>query len=184
MRHGREWCGSSGRAMSGAEWSDTVSSGTAVVVRLGLVGCAVVGNGSTGSAWTGWACSGVVMYGSLGSFRQRMNHFSYFSDIEETFVRCRGRNLFISSKDWHLIETWQERDIPLHIVISAIESVFAGGKEKAVTSLAYCVPAVEERYKQWSAGRAGASDEQEYIPIEVETKCETCGREYCLALHR
>ncbi|MEK7723812.1 MAG: hypothetical protein AAB336_05655, partial [Acidobacteriota bacterium] len=53
-----------------------------------------------------------------------MNYFNYFSEIEETFIRRRGKNLFLSPLDWALMETWQEREVPIHIVLRAIEKVF------------------------------------------------------------
>jgi hypothetical protein len=45
-----------------------------------------------------------------------MNYFNYFSEIEELFIRRRGRNLLLSPLDWALIESWQEREVPLHII--------------------------------------------------------------------
>ena len=42
-----------------------------------------------------------------------MNYFNYFSEIEELFIRRRGRNLLLSPLDWALIESWQEREVPL-----------------------------------------------------------------------
>ena len=53
-----------------------------------------------------------------------MNYYNYFTEIEDTFIRRRGKNLFLSPLDWALIEVWQDRGIPLHIVIRSIESVF------------------------------------------------------------
>lgn len=95
---------------------------------------------------------------------QTENIFPYFTEIEETFVRRRGRNLLISSKDWALIDGWKKRDIPLHIAIRAIEQVF--DTKTGVTSLAYCAPAVEREFEEWQTSQVGAS---------VQTESHECG---------
>ena len=92
-----------------------------------------------------------------------MNYFNYFTEIEDTFIRRRARNLFLSPLDWALIEQWQDRGIPLHIVIRAIESVFdvfdkqpAG--TRTIKSLFYCREEVEVQYSEWLKSQAGKSD--------------------------
>ena len=89
-----------------------------------------------------------------------MNYFNYFTEIEDTFIRRRARNLFLSPLDWALIEAWQERGIPLHIVIRSIESVFdvfdkqpAG--TRSIKSLFYCREEVEAQFAEWSRSQAG-----------------------------
>jgi hypothetical protein len=89
-----------------------------------------------------------------------MNYFSYFSEIEETFVRRRGRNLLLSPLDWALIETWQERGIPLRIVIRSIERVFDGvdkqpAQKRTVKSLMYCREEIEAQYADWLETQVG-----------------------------
>lgn len=93
-----------------------------------------------------------------------MNYFNYFSEIEDTFVRRRGKHLFLSPLDWALIEAWKERGIPLHIVIRGIESVFdvydrqpAG--TRSIKSLFYCREEIESQYAQWARSMAGRSSE-------------------------
>lgn len=92
-----------------------------------------------------------------------MNYFNYYTEIEDTFVRRRGKNLFLSPLDWALIEIWQERGIPLHIVIRSIESVFdvfdkqpAG--TRTIKSLFYCREEIESQYKEWQTSQTGKSD--------------------------
>lgn len=89
-----------------------------------------------------------------------MNYYNYFTEIEDTFIRRRAKNLFLSPLDWALIETWQERGIPLHIVIRSIESVFdvfdkqpAG--TRSIKSLFYCREEVEVQFAEWSRSQAG-----------------------------
>lgn len=88
-----------------------------------------------------------------------MNYYNYFTEIEETFVRRRGKNLLLSPIDWAMIEGWQERGVPLHIVIRAIESVFDGFDKnpgpRTIKGLLYCREEVEAQYHEWLALQAG-----------------------------
>lgn len=89
-----------------------------------------------------------------------MNYFSYFSEIEETFNRRRGKHLFLSPLDWALIETWQQRGVPLHIVLRGIEKVFdtADAKPKrlrTVKSLMYCREEIEAQHEEWLERQVG-----------------------------
>ena len=89
-----------------------------------------------------------------------MNYFNYFSEIEELFIRRRGRNLLLSPLDWALIETWQERKIPLHIILRAIEKVFDAvdrqpAKKRTVKSLLYCREEIEAQHAAWLEMQVG-----------------------------
>jgi hypothetical protein len=93
-----------------------------------------------------------------------LNYYNYFTEIEETFVRRRGKNLLLSPLDWALIESWQERGIPLHVVLRSIESVFdvfdkQPLRPRAIKSLLYCREEIEAQYGEWAASQAGRSDE-------------------------
>ncbi len=93
------------------------------------------------------------------------NYFSYFSDIEEYFVRKRGKNLLVSPLDWSLIETWKEEGIPLHIVLRGIDRSFENfrklGKKSAPTTLSYCHGAVMEAYQEFQESRIGKNPDAE-----------------------
>lgn len=90
-----------------------------------------------------------------------MNYFNYFTEIEETFVRRRAKNLLLSPIDWAMIEGWQERGIPLHIVLRSIESVFDGFDKKpgprTIKGLLYCREEIEAQYQEWISMQAGKS---------------------------
>jgi hypothetical protein len=95
-----------------------------------------------------------------------LNYFNYFTEIEDTFISRRNKHLFLSPLDWALIEAWQERKIPLHIVIRSIESVFdVFDKQppgtRTIKSLFYCREEVEVQFTEWMRARAGKSDESE-----------------------
>lgn len=90
-----------------------------------------------------------------------MNYFNYFTEIEDTFVRRRGKHLFLSPMDWALMETWKEQGIPLHIVLRGIEKSFdsfeSRPRKRTVKSLLYCQEEVEAQYAEWNEARVGAS---------------------------
>ncbi|MBK6722351.1 MAG: hypothetical protein KBF83_11970 [Pyrinomonadaceae bacterium] len=121
-----------------------------------------------------------------------MNYFNYYTEIEDTFVRRRGKHLFLSPLDWALMEAWQDRGIPLHIVLRSIESVFdVFDKQppgtRTIKSLFYCREEIEVQYKEWMTSQAGKSEETEAkeetggfsleaIRGHIETAIEKLGR--------
>ncbi|MFN0140553.1 MAG: hypothetical protein ACKVQW_10780 [Pyrinomonadaceae bacterium] len=93
-----------------------------------------------------------------------MNYYNYFTEIEETFVRRRGKHLFLSPLDWALIDGWKERGIPLHIVIRSIESVFDVYERqpvgtRSIKTLFYCREEIESQYNEWLKSQVGKSNE-------------------------
>ena len=90
-----------------------------------------------------------------------MNYFNYFTEIEDTFVRRRGKHLFLSPMDWALMETWKQQGIPLHIVLRGIEKSFDSfetrPRKRTVKSLLYCQEEVEAQYAEWQDARLGVS---------------------------
>ncbi len=94
--------------------------------------------------------------------KSHVNYYNYYTEIEDTFIRRRGKNLFLSPLDWALIEAWQDRGIPLHIVIRSIESVFdVFDKQppgtRTIKSLFYCKEEIEVQYTEWLTSRTGNS---------------------------
>ena len=92
-----------------------------------------------------------------------MNYFSYFSEIEDAFIRRRGKHLMLSPIDWALIESWKERGVPLHVALRAIEHAFdsheAKKRKRSVKSLLYCQEEVEAQYAEWLESRVGSHGE-------------------------
>lgn len=90
-----------------------------------------------------------------------MNYFNYYTEIEDAFVRRRGKHLFLSPLDWALMETWKEQGIPLHIVLRGVERSFdsfeAKPRKRSVKSLLYCQEEVEAQYAEWLESRVGAN---------------------------
>ena len=90
-----------------------------------------------------------------------MNYFNYFTEIEDAFVRRRGKHLFLSPMDWALMETWKQRGIPLHIVLRGVEKSFdsyaSRPRKRTIKSLLYCQEEVEAQYAEWIEARVGSS---------------------------
>jgi hypothetical protein len=94
-------------------------------------------------------------------FSPAMNYFNYFTEIEDAFVRRRGKHLFLSPIDWALMETWKQAGIPLHIVLRGIERAFdsheAKKRKRSIKSLLYCQEEVEAQFAEWVESRVGAN---------------------------
>jgi len=92
----------------------------------------------------------------------QFNYFSYFTEIEEQFLRRRSGGLLLTTLDWALIETWKDAGIPLEAVLRGIDAAFdrhdqRPSKTKKVNSLAYCsqeVLAAAEAMKEAAVGAA------------------------------
>jgi hypothetical protein len=103
--------------------------------------------------------SGATPSGSL-------NYFNYFTEVEEEFVRRRGKPLLISPLDWALIESWKNAGIPLHVVIRAINQAFDAydarpRKYRKVNSVFYCQQEVESTFADYRLAQVGAGPEGE-----------------------
>jgi signal transduction histidine kinase len=90
-----------------------------------------------------------------------MNYFNYFTEIEDTFIRRRGKHLMLSSMDWALIESWKEMGVPLHVVLRGVEHAFdsyeARPRRRSVKTLFYCQEEVEAQFAEWQEAQVGAS---------------------------
>ncbi len=106
-----------------------------------------------------------------------MNYYNYYSEIEETFIKRRGKILLLSPLDWALMETWQEREIPLHIVLRAIEKVFdnydKSNKKRTIKGLTFCREEIEAQHEEWLEAQVGkqparisASEPDETFTVE------------------
>jgi len=97
-----------------------------------------------------------------------LNHFNYFTEIEDAFVRRRAKHLLLSPMDWALIESWKEMNVPLHVALRGIEKAFdsweAKPRKRTIKSLLYCQEEVEAQFAEWHEARVGSSD------LEAERK--------------
>lgn len=91
------------------------------------------------------------------------NYFNYFTEIEDYFVRKRGKNLLVSPLDWSLIELWKDTGVPLHVVLRGIDRSFesaARRQRNPPRTLFYCHPAVMEAFDELSEAALGESEGQ------------------------
>jgi hypothetical protein len=116
-----------------------------------------------------------------------LNYFNYFTEIEDAFIRRRGKHLLLSPMDWALIESWKAMEVPLHVALRGIEKAFdsweAKPRKRSVKSLLYCQEEVEAQYAEWleshvgaETGRGGeavvAGNEDEGLPFPRQTILE------------
>ena len=96
---------------------------------------------------------------------ERLNYFNYFTEVEEEFVRRRGKPLLISPMDWALVESWKSAGIPLHIVLRAINEAFdafdaRAQKHRKVNSIFYCQQQVEATFAEYRMSQVGGDASQ------------------------
>jgi len=105
-----------------------------------------------------------------------MNYYNYFTEIEEHFVKRRGKHLLISPMDWSLIATWRDAGVPLQVALRgidiAMDSFLArkGTGSTKVNSLCYCHDSVMSEYGSHLESRVGESPAN--APQDVEKKDE------------
>jgi hypothetical protein len=89
-----------------------------------------------------------------------LNYFNYFTEIEDAFVRRRGKHLLLSPMDWALIESWKSMGVPLHVALRGVEKSFdsyeAKPRRRTVKSLLYCQEEVEAQFAEWRDRQTGA----------------------------
>lgn len=104
-----------------------------------------------------------------------MNYFNYFTEVEEEFVRRRGKPLLISPMDWALVESWKNAGIPLHIVLRAINQAFdaydaRAQKYRKINSIFYCQQQVESTFAEYRLAQVGGDSAS--TPSEGEETSE------------
>jgi hypothetical protein len=91
-----------------------------------------------------------------------LNYFNYFTEIEDAFIRRRGKHLLLSPMDWALIESWKSMGVPLHVALRGVERSFdsyeAKPRRRSVKSLLYCQEEVEAQFAEWRDRQTGAHD--------------------------
>jgi hypothetical protein len=91
-----------------------------------------------------------------------VNYFNYFTEIEDAFIRRRGKHLWLSPMDWALMTTWREMGVPLHVALRGVEKSFdsfeAKPRRRTVKSLLYCQEEVEAQFDEWRERQTGAHD--------------------------
>jgi len=87
---------------------------------------------------------------------------AYATAVEEAFIGERGTPFLLSAKDWQLIREWRESGVPVETVIRAVRETFGRRRERGMAgkigSIAYCAPAVEERWQMERRGLVGQGE--------------------------
>ncbi len=49
-------------------------------------------------------------------------HINYLTHVEQFFIALKGSGLTLSAQDYHLVEQWEQRGVPLDRLCRAIEA--------------------------------------------------------------
>lgn len=108
----------------------------------------------------------------------------YFLEIEAHFAMRRGTPFILNAKDWALMKKWREDDIPLPVIIEAIDSVFdrngESGRKKTISSLSYCRHAIKDL---WEERRNLHVGDHESVPEEDSTEALSLLADAVVASH-
>ena len=87
----------------------------------------------------------------------------YYLEIARAFLKRRSGGCFLSPKDQAVIAVWEEKRIPLSVILEGISRTFDGIKGRGggtkTISLAFCdrqVEAAFAQHRERAAGRKGA----------------------------
>ncbi len=68
------------------------------------------------------------------------------------------------------METWQEREIPLHIILRSIEKVFdnheKSKKKRTIKSLTFCSEEIEAQFEEWLESQVGKAESAENEAVD------------------
>lgn len=104
-----------------------------------------------------------------------LNHYAYFTEIEERFQQRRGTLTMLSTLDWALMDTWHEAGVPLAAVLRGIDDAFdkhdaraakTGRRLRKVNGLAWAAQAVLLATEQMKEAAVGAAPESPAEPRE------------------
>jgi len=111
---------------------------------------------------------------------RRENRSFYYQEISRTFFGLRGAPFVLSSRDMVTISSWEEKGIPLRIVLEGIERAFENYRKRAVrgrkiSSLSFCQTEIMRAFAEFrdrGVGRAEKGESRENkrkkIKLEVE----------------
>lgn len=96
---------------------------------------------------------------------------NYLAAIESEFSRIRGKWSPLSPMDWQLADSWEQKGIPLHVVLNAMSEVFrkfeSSKKSGKINGLSYFTQEVESKFAEWSELQIGKADESEDTEEDV-----------------
>ncbi len=102
----------------------------------------------------------------------------YYQEIAERFFYWTGKGPFLSPKDMTLVDYWRKKNIPLNIVLEAIDEAFENFKpqslRKEVKTLYFCNKKVLRAYKRYLERKVGLKKGKE---ISKDEKMENALKE-------
>lgn len=88
---------------------------------------------------------------------------NFYTAIEAEFSRARGKSSLLSPIDWHLVETWEAKEIPLSIILRAMDDVTKNFKAQnrisSIKTLRYFAEEVEKQFADWCKNQIGKNTE-------------------------
>ncbi len=96
-----------------------------------------------------------------------MNYYNYFTELEEHFVRRRGKHLYVSPLDWSLIATWRDSGVPLNVALrgidKAMDSYYSRPRRNSERpgTLFYCHDTVMAEFARHLESRVGEQETKE-----------------------
>lgn len=90
---------------------------------------------------------------------------NYLSTIEDEYSKLRGMPSRLNPVDWQLADNWEQKGIPLRIVLQAMNDVHKKFTETkrpdSINSLKYFKQAVEKQFAEWQSSQIGKSTDNE-----------------------
>jgi len=120
-----------------------------------------------------------------------MNYYNYFTEVEEHFVRRRGKHMFVSPLDWSLIATWRESGVPLNVALRGIDKAMDAYQSRPrrsterLSTLFYCHDSVMSEFAAHLESHVGEGNAESPRPAaapppQEEAKTEGPDREIVL----
>lgn len=80
----------------------------------------------------------------------------YFRAVERAFLELRGGGMFLAPADWEVVCRWEERGIPLDVVLAGMRAALSGGTRRSTrTPLRECSAAVDAAFDAVRRRQAG-----------------------------
>jgi len=104
-----------------------------------------------------------------------MNYYNYFTEVEEHFVRRRGKHLFVSPLDWSLIATWRESGVPLNVALRGIDKAMDTYQSRPrrsserLSTLFYCHDSVMAEFAAHLESHVGEGSDESPQPAAAST---------------
>lgn len=99
---------------------------------------------------------------------------NYLLEIENEFSRLRGRASRLSPLDWNLAQSWEDKGVPLRIVLNAMNDGFkkfqASKPDDSINSLRYFTSAVEKQFAEWQKSQVGKSQVGKSMEVKNDMK--------------